>query len=95
MSYANILITGASRGIGLELVKQYAVLPTTKLLFATCRSSSGGELRQFASQNQNVKIIELDVKEYERYDSIYDLVEKEVGKDGLNLLVNNAAIHIK
>lgn len=95
MSYSNILVTGASRGIGLEFVKQYACLASTKILFATCRASTGGELRQIAANNEKVKLIELDMKDYDKYQSVVDQVSKAVGKDGLNLLINNAGIHIK
>lgn len=96
MSYANIFITGASRGIGLEFVRQYVALPSTKLLFATCRDESKAtELKQIASQNDKVKIVELDVKQYDKYEKVVDTVTQAVGSDGLNLLVNNAGIHIK
>lgn len=96
MPYANIFITGASRGIGLEFVRQYAPLATTKLLFATCRSESKAtELKQLATKYDKVKIVELDVKEYGKYEKVVDEVTKAVGQDGLNLLINNAGIHIK
>lgn len=96
MSYANILITGANRGIGLEFVKQYASLASTKLLFATCRNESkASDLKQIAATHDKVKIIELDVKSYDNYEKVVDQVSKQVGSDGLNLLVNNAGIHIK
>lgn len=97
MSYANILITGASRGIGLELVKQYAAMASTKLIFATCRNEGkAAELRQVAaSSGGRVRIMELEVRDYDKYEKIVAEVTKEVGSDGLNLLINNAGIHIK
>lgn len=96
MSYANIFITGANRGIGLEFVKQYSALATTKLLFATCRSETKAtELKQLAANNDKIKIIELDVKDYGKYEKVVHEVTKAVGSNGLNLLINNAGIHIK
>lgn len=96
MSYANIFITGASRGIGLEFVKQYAALSTTKQIFATCRSESKAtELKQLASNGNKIKILELEVRDYDKYEKVVDEVTKSVGHDGLNLLINNAGIHIK
>lgn len=96
MSYANIFITGANRGIGLEFVKQYASMASTKLLFAACRSETKStELKQIAQANSKVKIIELDMKNYDKYEKVVEEVTKAVGSDGLNLLVNNAGIHIK
>lgn len=95
-SYANIFITGANRGLGLEFVKQYSVLESTKLLFATCRcENKSTELKQLAAANDKIKIIELDVKDYAKYQQVVDQVTKAVGADGLNLLINNAGIHIK
>lgn len=96
MSYANILVTGANRGIGLELVKQYAALASSKLIFATCRSESKAtDLKKLASSNEKVKVLELDVRDYDKYQKVVDEVTKLVGSDGLNLLINNAGIHIK
>lgn len=97
MSYANILITGANRGIGLEMVRQYVAKASTRLLFATCRDEAKAtELRQVAANSDNkVKILELDVRDYDKYEKIVDQVTKAVGSDGLNLLINNAGIHIK
>lgn len=97
MSYANILITGANRGIGLEFVKQYAALASTKLIFATCRNESKAtELKQLASAHADkVKILELEVRDYDKYEKVVDEVSKTVGTNGLNLLINNAGIHIK
>lgn len=97
MSYANILITGANRGIGLELVRQYVAKASTRMLFATCRDESKAtELRQVAANSDNkVKILELDVRDYDKYEKIVDQVTKAIGSEGLNLLINNAGIHIK
>lgn len=96
MSYANIFITGASRGIGLEFVKQYAGLASTKLIFATCRSESKStDLKQLAAANNKIKILELEVRDYNKYEQVVSEVSKAFGSDGLNLLINNAGIHIK
>lgn len=96
MSYSSIFITGANRGIGLEFVKQYAALASTKLIFATCRNEGKAtELKQLAAAHDKVKIVELDVKDYDKYEKVVEEVSKKVGSDGLNLLINNAGIHIK
>lgn len=96
MSYANIFITGASRGIGLEFVKQYAALATTKQIFATCRSESkSADLKQLASTYSKIKILELEVRDYDKYEKVVGELTKSFGSDGLNLLINNAGIHIK
>ena len=75
----NIAITGANRGIGLELCKQ---LSQDNIIYALCRKGST-EL----SQLKNVKIIEnVDVKNQE---SIQMAAEK-CGK--IDILINNAGI---
>lgn len=41
----NVLITGANRGLGLELVKQFLRLPSPpKTLLATCRSPENAKV---------------------------------------------------
>lgn len=96
MPYANIFITGANRGIGLEFVRQYSSLESTKIIFATCRDpNKSTELKQLAASSPKVKVIELDLKQYDNYQAVVDLVSETVGDDGLNLLINNAGIHIK
>lgn len=87
-----ILITGTNRGIGLEMVRQYAQRPNT-LIFAACRNpSEAAELNALASQYPGrVIVIQLEVTDQE---SISAAAEKVAGKvDGLDLLINNAAIN--
>lgn len=96
MSYSNIFITGANRGIGLEFVRQYSRLESTKVIFATCRDpSKSTELKKLAASSPKVKLIELDLKQYDTYQDVVDRVTATVGDDGLNLLINNAGIYIK
>lgn len=55
-----ILITGASRGIGLELVKQYA--DDGWKIFACCRNPAKATvLKKLAASNQAISIHQLDV----------------------------------
>ena len=58
-----ILVTGASRGIGLEFIKQILKLPTApEVVFAACRNpSSAPELQELAKSNQTLKLLKLDV----------------------------------
>ncbi|GIY97609.1 c-factor [Caerostris extrusa] len=93
-SIANVLITGANRGIGLEFVKQFLNLPTPpNLIFATCRNPSKAEdLQELAKSNPNVKVLQLDVKDEKSFPVIRQQLEQEIGETGLNLLINNAGI---
>ena len=87
----HVLVTGASRGIGLELVKQYSTAYEKNVVFAGVRNpSTATELKAFASQHSNVHIIALDV---DSEDSIHDSVKVvEKVTDRLDILINNAAV---
>lgn len=93
----SILITGSSRGIGLELVKQIAGLdPGPQLILAACRTpETAQELKTLEKQYSSVKVIKLDVESEESIQAAYKETCDLVGKDGLNVLVNNAAINLK
>jgi NAD(P)-dependent dehydrogenase (short-subunit alcohol dehydrogenase family) len=58
LSPRNVLITGANRGLGLELVKQFLKLPTPpQTLLATCRNPEEAKVRNIAYifERQSVK----------------------------------------
>lgn len=59
-----VLITGASRGLGLELVQQLLKLATgPELLVATCRDpASATGLQALAQAHPQLKILKLDVE---------------------------------
>ena len=67
VSAETILITGASRGIGLEFVKQILRLPSApEVLIAGCRNPNGApELQELAKSNPSLKVIKLDVEKDE------------------------------
>ncbi|GIX94947.1 c-factor [Caerostris extrusa] len=95
---ANVLITGANRGIGLEFVKQFLNLPTPpNLIFATCRNpgKTAEDLQELAKSNPNVKVLQLDVKDEKSFPVIRQQLEQEIGESGLNLLINNAGIALR
>ncbi|MEC9375128.1 MAG: SDR family oxidoreductase [Pseudomonadota bacterium] len=82
-----VLITGASRGIGLAIAKQY-----TKRgwgVIATCRTpNKAEELKQLAATNPNVIIEKLDVTDFNEMDS---LAGRYKGVP-IDILINNAGI---
>lgn len=90
----SLFITGASRGIGLEFVKQLTELPQPpKHIFATCRNPDAAEeLRQLASKHPNVHLHKLDVRDYASYPVVVDWVGSHLEGQGLNVLVNSAGI---
>ncbi|GFR70746.1 C-factor, partial [Elysia marginata] len=96
-SGSSIFVTGASRGIGLEFIKQLVELPSAPdLVIAACRDpSSATNLRDIARSHPTVKIIKLDVNKDEDIDTAFQETQTLVGDKGLNILVHNAAINDK
>lgn len=97
LSARSVLITGANRGIGLEFVKQFLLLPNPpKHIFATCRNpDTSKELKELATGHPNVHIHRFDAVDYASYPTFVEMVDKTLNGDGLNMLINNAGIYGK
>ena len=80
-----VLITGTSRGIGLEFTRQYAVLGWN--VIATARRPAESEaLIALAAEHSNITVETLDVL---RHDMI-DALAKKYRKQPIDVLLNNA-----
>jgi NAD(P)-dependent dehydrogenase (short-subunit alcohol dehydrogenase family) len=86
-----ILITGANRGIGLELVQQYA--ESGDLIFAGCRSPEKAAALEEIAKNfpGQITILPLEVTNEERIAQCATQVAAQV--NALDILINNAAVH--
>lgn len=85
-----ILITGASRGLGLNLTRKY--LEDGEIVYAAARSIDAPFLKELKEKfGEKLFIVELDVTSTDSADRC----AIEVGKttDYLDMLINNAAIH--
>lgn len=82
----HILITGTSRGIGLEFVKQYGSLHNK--VTAVTRGASA-ELMNLAAQHEHVSILEADTATTEGIKTIVEAL----GSAPLDLLILNAGIY--
>jgi len=89
-----ILITGANRGVGFELTRQY-VQAGDNHVFATCRTpDKASELNTLAKQHPNkVTIIQLDISDSKSIESSVKAVEQHT--NALDILINNAGIFPK
>jgi NAD(P)-dependent dehydrogenase (short-subunit alcohol dehydrogenase family) len=85
---STVLITGASRGIGLELARQYA--DAGDRVFATCRSPDGADKLSMLAQNSGgrVTIHALDVAD----GGSLTACAQTVGDAPIDVLINNAGI---
>jgi len=84
---ASVLVTGASRGIGLELVRRYAALGWR--VYATCRSpESSDPLAELSRAHERLSVHRLDVTDHGGIDALAE----ELAGIPLDVLVNNAGI---
>ncbi|XP_054856421.1 C-factor-like [Eublepharis macularius] len=94
--WRTVLVTGANRGIGLELVKQFIGKPNPpQMVFATCRDPEGAraqELKTLASKHPNLAILQLETTDSASVEAAAKKAEAHLGSCGLNLLINNAGI---
>ena len=94
-----VLITGASRGLGLEIVKQLSKrsekVASVKIL-ATCRSpETAQELQSISSDNKSIIVKKLDVNNFSSYTQFTDDIKSIVETEGISCLINNAGISPK
>jgi len=80
----NVLITGASGGIGSELVKKFVSLEANVLGSGTKTE----KLDQIKKKYPNIKVKRFDISEHSRIEEFIDNVSLEL--EGLDILINNA-----
>jgi NAD(P)-dependent dehydrogenase (short-subunit alcohol dehydrogenase family) len=86
---ATVFVTGASRGIGLEFVKQYAA--DGWRVFACCRDPEGASsLKPLAADSGGrVRVFRLDVRDMDRIRGL----ARELEGEAIDILINNAGIY--
>uniref|UniRef100_UPI00398E4D4C uncharacterized protein isoform X2 n=1 Tax=Pristiophorus japonicus TaxID=55135 RepID=UPI00398E4D4C len=93
----SVLVTGANRGLGLELIRQLAKAERPpRCLLAGCRDPDGSrakDLKDMAKSFPNIKIFKLDVDNFDSIQECADQILKVLENNGLNLLINNAGIN--
>ena len=87
----NILVTGAARGIGFELVRQYAEADPKNAVVAGVRDLKACEpLRRFTEQHANVHIVGLDTGSEQSINA--SVAQLPASFTHVDLLFNNAGL---
>ncbi|CAJ0569671.1 unnamed protein product, partial [Mesorhabditis spiculigera] len=90
----SVLITGANRGLGLTLVKEFMKHKEVLHIFAGVRNpDKADELN--AISDARVVVVKLDVECDKTIASAVEEVSKVVGEYGLNCLINNAGVWVE
>jgi len=84
------LVTGANRGIGLELTRQ--LLARGDRVFAACRQpETATALQELAAEDgTRLKVVQLDVSDPASIAASYEVVAQQT--DSLDVLINNAGV---
>lgn len=90
---ASYLITGANRGIGLELVRQLSALPTNQVskVFAVARKSSES-LEKLSGGGRVTTVLITNFADATEVSKAVAVVSKELDGKGLDVLINNAGV---
>ena len=84
----HLFITGANRGLGLTMVKQY--LQAGWNVTACCREpEQAGELIQLLEEHESLSVFQLDVTDYQALQQLADNLQGEP----IDLLLNNAGYY--
>jgi NAD(P)-dependent dehydrogenase (short-subunit alcohol dehydrogenase family) len=82
------LVSGANRGLGLEVVRQLSATGMTVLLGARELASGEKMAKQFRRDGTDVVAVKLDVTAQEDVDALTRIINRNYGR--LDVLVNNA-----
>jgi len=84
------VVIGASRGIGLEYIKQLSARAPPVIVYASVRTpSSSTELNALAAANSNIRVLEVDLSNAKTIDAAAAKVGTQV--DGVDVLIVNGA----
>jgi NAD(P)-dependent dehydrogenase (short-subunit alcohol dehydrogenase family) len=86
------LITGANKGIGLEIARQLGRKEITVLIGARDDKRGQESANRLRDEGIDARFVQLDVTDQTTIDATSEYIEREFGR--LDILVNNAAIAI-
>ena len=86
----NVLITGASSGLGLEFTKQY-LRKGFQVISASRNAEKSVELQKLKNDyNNSLEIYQLDVSDEESRNKAFQVISQKIDK--IDILINNAGI---
>ncbi|KAL7424297.1 hypothetical protein Q5752_001887 [Cryptotrichosporon argae] len=88
---SSYVITGASRGLGLELARQLVAAPSARVVFATVRAPSAALDEIAAASAGKVVVLKLETTDAANVAAVAADIEARLGGKGLDVLINNAA----
>lgn len=88
---ASILITGCSRGFGLELVRQLSYSPVEKVIATSRSPTPSADLSKIIESSRIVSFIQLDQIDEDSVKRAAKECELLLNGSGLDILINNAA----
>lgn len=93
---ANYLVTGGSKGLGLETARQLLAQDTSVVshVFITLRDPNNAEVEKLAQSNgQRLTVLaNCDVRDDAGVKKAVSDVESKLGGKGLDVLINNAGV---
>ncbi|XP_070687383.1 C-signal [Pempheris klunzingeri] len=95
-SCGSVLVTGANRGLGLQVVHTLASggFSPGKIIATTRDCSTAQKLQELAEKHPQIHIITLDVLDQGSIEKSVEAVGQLVQEEGLNCLINNAGINV-
>jgi NAD(P)-dependent dehydrogenase (short-subunit alcohol dehydrogenase family) len=93
MNKKTILVTGANKGIGFEIVRQLLILGHRVILGARDETKGQEAIEQLKKENLDAFLLSLDIDNPTSVDNGFEKIKKKFNQ--LDVLINNAAILIK
>lgn len=88
---STIFISGGSRGIGFQLVKQYASIEGNHVITTTRSIPKSAELTRLAEELGDITVLELEASSEESISALEEALPNTIS-DGIDLFIANAAI---
>lgn len=92
----SLLVTGASRGLGLQMVDSLAGgrFSPGKIIATARNPAKAQKLQELAAKHPNIHILPLDVLSQQSIDECAEEVGRLLQDQGLNCLINNAGVNV-